>query len=1092
MKMRELLSATALAGVFMAAPTAAFAQTAPAQKSADDSAADDATKDKEVVEDVIVTGSRIRVPNGESIVPIASISGDELFQQGQNNLGDALNNLPGLRSTFSQQNPGAGVGITGLNLLDLRGLGTARTLVLVNGRRHVPADILNNAASPDVNTIANTLIERVDVVTGGNSALYGSDAIAGVVNFVLRKDFNGLQLRGQAGVSEAGYGANQIASFLAGRNFAEGRGNITIAGEYARQAQTYASDIPFLRQADGFATVDADVGGLPQGSDGFPDTIFVRDIRSSTIHRFGLAVVPQQTATAACGIGTLANNGPANTNGTPFSCNYVFAPSGSATLQTGTRFGTGPAGTFIGGNGQTGREDRQLSIFPFNQRYNINLLAHYAFSDAFEVFFEGKYVRTESAGNQLGPTFINNTTGSLGQDARINPRLDNPFLPLGTRNTIAAAYTASNCGFALGAGIAAATCQVGNAATQAARAAAIADGSYRFLFGRNLTDSPNREETFTRSTYRFVGGVRGQFLGDWNYEVSVNYGKFEEETVARGFVDRQRFLLSLDAGRNPVTGAIQCRSQFDPTAAVGAPGLSGTAADPAKLAADIAACVPYNVFGSSDNSAAVNYFNSLFRNRSSIDQLDIPGFVGGNTSKFFNLPGGPVSFVIGGEYRRENAFNDSDPAADNGFSNFVFLGDVPTQTFEVREGYAEVRVPVLKDIPFFHQLTLTGAGRVSNYNGATGTVFTYNGGFEWAPVRDIRFRGVYGRAVRAPNVSETSFPNVPNFANGFVDPCNANAIANGTAARVTNCQGQLSAAQLANLPLAGYSLGVISGSNPNLQAESSDSYTLGVVVKPRWLRGVTLSVDYYDITVSNVIVSLAAQTIVNSCYDSPGLSSPLCGAFQRNLGATAGPAGELSGQVLFNTTIQGPQNFARRLARGIDTQVTYDHSFSDKVSLSTKLIWTHTLQRSNFENPSIPNTENIIVGELGDPVDEFRFDASLKLDRFTFSYGLQFIGPQLTSTFENFLPNNAGVTGQTGLPLNSDITNVVYYPTITYHDLRMDVLVAGTNKRSLNFTVGVDNVFNQNPPFGLAATGAGSAIYSVRGRNFYAGFRAKF
>ena len=152
-------------------------------------------------------------------MPITSIAGESFLKQGQTNIGDTLNDLPQLRSTFAQQNPGLGIGIAGLNLLDLRGLGTQRTLVLVNGRRHVPADILNNAVSPDVNTIPNDLIERVDIVTGGNSAIYGSDAIAGVVNFVLRRDYEGVQLRAQAGVSEEGYGGNQYVSGMVGKNF---------------------------------------------------------------------------------------------------------------------------------------------------------------------------------------------------------------------------------------------------------------------------------------------------------------------------------------------------------------------------------------------------------------------------------------------------------------------------------------------------------------------------------------------------------------------------------------------------------------------------------------------------------------------------------------------------------------------------------------------------------------------------------------------------------------------------------------------------------------------------------------------------------
>ncbi|MBV9882952.1 MAG: TonB-dependent receptor plug domain-containing protein, partial [Sphingomonadaceae bacterium] len=236
---------------------------------------------------IVVTGSRIRRPNLESTVPITSLGGEEIFNQGDTNIGDTLNDLPQLRSTFAQQNPGLGIGIAGLNLLDLRGLGTARTLVLVNGRRHVPADILNNAVSPDVNSIPNDLIERVDIVTGGNSAIYGSDAIAGVVNFILRRDFDGLQVRGQAGISEWGGGANEYVAAMWGHNFADGRGNITLHGEYAHEDRVYASDVPFLQQVNGFVVVELDPAGLPasaHGSDGIPDRIFFRDIRGDNIN----------------------------------------------------------------------------------------------------------------------------------------------------------------------------------------------------------------------------------------------------------------------------------------------------------------------------------------------------------------------------------------------------------------------------------------------------------------------------------------------------------------------------------------------------------------------------------------------------------------------------------------------------------------------------------------------------------------------------------------------------------------------------------------------------------------------------------------
>jgi outer membrane receptor protein involved in Fe transport len=1046
---------------------------------------------------ITVTGSRIRRPNLESAIPITSVGGEEFFQQGQTNVGDTLNDLPQLRSTFAQQNPGAGVGIAGLNLLDLRGLGTARTLVLVNGRRHVAADILNNATSPDVNTIPNDLIERVDIVTGGNSAVYGSDAIAGVVNFVLRRDFDGLQLRGSAAISEQGFGANQYVSALAGKNFAGGRGNITLHAEYARQERIYASDIDNFRVVNGLVTVDVDSPGTPNASDGFPDAIFARDIRSSTNSRFGLVAIPQSTTNPQCGQGTLSNNGPANTSGTPFNCNFIFNPDGSLVAQTGTRFGSGPTGTIVGGNGPTGREETLLSILPSNERMNFNMLAHYEFTPAFEVFAEAKFVRINAVGNQLGPTFLNNTFASLGTDARVNPRLDNPFLNPNARATIANAVLGTTCTFNAGGGLGQG-CTNATAAALAARNASIAAGTYRFQFARTFADLPDRDEVFQRDTFRVVGGVRGVFNDDWNYELSGNYGKFKERAEMLGFVNRQRFLLSLDAGRNPTTGQIQCRSQFDPASATGLVNTANpltNSTNAAALAADIAACVPYNPFGANNNSAAGEYFRADIVNRASIDQLNVVGFVNGDSSQLFELPGGPVRFALGAEYRREKSFNNSDEDADTGITNSVFLGDVDAEALEVKEAFGEIQIPLLKDMPFFHEFTVSAAGRVSDYNNAAGTILAYNAGVEWAPVRDLRLRANYGRSVRAPNSSETSFPSVPNFANGFIDPCSINAIG-ANAIRTANCQSSLTAAQLANLQPGGFSLGVISGSNPNLKEESADSYTIGGVFTPRFLPGFSLSVDYYDITVNNVIVSLAAQTIVNSCFDSPSLASPLCSGFQRNLGSSNGPGGELPGQILNNSTVQGPQNFASRVRRGVDVEAAYRTNLGANTRLSTRLIYSHQLQNSNFQDPTRPDFENRLLSELGDPVDEFRANVDLTLGVVTLGYEARYLGKQVTSTFENFFPLNSACSAAVPPvcpPLNADAINPRFYPAVVYHDLRVDIAVKGAEgERDLNFYVGVDNVFNKQPPLGTTATGAGSAIYNIRGRNFFAGFRARF
>ncbi|MHA0318110.1 TonB-dependent receptor domain-containing protein [Sphingomonas melonis] len=1105
-----LLSASALAGGLLLAPSA-LAQTTTLppcsdtvttecqpQAAADPASAEaskgDTTRSSE---DIVITGSRIRSPNLVSDVPITSVSGDSLLAQGQTNVGSVLNDLPQLASTFSQQNPGSGIGIAGLNLLDLRGLGTSRTLVLVNGRRHVAADILNNAVSPDVNSIPNNLIDRIDIVTGGNSAVYGSDAIAGVVNFILKRDYNGIELRGSTGINEPGFGGNQLISVLAGKNFADGRGNITVSGQFTHQDRVYASNVPYFRTVNGIVTVDTDPAGLANGSDGFPDAIFLRDIRSATNSPYGLIPIQQTPNAAACGTGTLPTAGGPNNLGTPYNCSYIFTQDGRLTPQTGTRYGAGPFGGIIGGNGATGREGKLVSILPFLERANFNVLSHYEFAPALEVFLEAKYDRVRAVGNNAGPAFIQTGTGNQGNigDARERPRLDNPFLAAADRTTLANLILASNCNTSLTASCPNQT-NVGTAAAPvfipgnltAANRAAIADGSYRFLLARNLIDVGLRDEKFTRETYRIVGGLRGTFNGDWSYEISGNYGEFNQTTNTNGFIDRQRFSLAMDAGRNPATGQIQCRSQYDAASAVAIQrtGSGDPAVNAARLAADIAACVPYNPFGGSDNSASVAYFSRAFDAKAKLTQLDIQAFVSGDSSQLFELPGGPIRFSLGGEYRREKAYYRQDPFVTDGYTNGVSIPLFDPPAFKVKEVFGELQVPLLKDVPFFKELTATGAGRYSDYGKGIGSTWTYNGGVQWSPVSDIRFRANYGRAVRAPNVSETGFPLVPNFANGFQDPCQANNIGLNGPNRNTNCTAALTAAQRANL-VNGVSLPIVSGSNPNLAPEKSDSWTFGGVFQPRFIPGLSVTVDYYNIRVKGIITSVAAQTIVNQCYDSASLNNVFCSAFSRYLGTGTGPAGELPGQILANSLIQAPLNFAKRERKGIDFQVSYRTDLSENVKFNTNMVYVHTLRNSDFQDPTNPNFETHNLENLGFPKDEFQWDTDLGIGPVIFGYRLHLIGAQYVTSYNNFNSIN-------GLPAaNSDASSPIKYPVITYSDLQMTWSIENNGKKdAFQFYAGVDNVFNQIPPLGTLGTGAGSAIFRFTGRAYHAGFRARF
>ncbi len=1048
MKKSRFLLASSLASTLILTASPAWAQEAG---NAAPQAAETSDGEGEEVGAIVVTGSRIARPNLESTVPITTVSGEEIFQGASTSVGDLLNDLPALRSTFSQSNSSRFIGTAGLSLLDLRGLGTQRTLVLVNGRRHVGSDILNNAVSPDVNTFPSDLIDRIDVVTGGNSAVYGSDAIAGVVNFVLKKNYEGVQIRGQGSTSKYGDAGSYFISGVAGTNFAEGRGNIAVNLEYARQDPFFASQRPNLRNNRGFVVVDTDPGGTPNGSDGVPDRIFVNDIRSTTIFSGGLLQVAPTGGRAPCGRDAL---------GAAFVCTFLFQPDGSLVPQTGNRVGIAPNGSFDGGNGSNGREARLLGIFPALDRYSANLIGHFTISDAFEPFVEAKYVRTDST-SFGSPAFFQGSTIGGGVDLRERPRFDNPFLTASAQATINAA--------------------------RAAAGLAPAAAATRLSLRKNLLDLGGRQEAARRETYRIVGGATGTFNDDWKYEVSLNYGEFKEKTKELGNLNTQRFLLALDSVRDPATGQIVCRSKIDPTAAIVNQALDPTdptdartiAAGQQRLAADVAACTPLNPFGTGNISAASKgYLLQDTVSKGSIKQFVAGANLSGNTSKWFNLPGGPIGFAIGAEYRRETNFFQADDLVSSGltFLNALPLFNPPA--FTVKELYGELRVPILKDVPFFHELTISGAGRVSKYRGSTGTVYAYNGGIDYSPIEDIRFRAGYARSVRAPNLSDLFSSQSQNFAT-VVDPCSARNIGTGAATRPANCAA-------AGIPAAydfvyGSSLAIRSGGNPGLKEETSDSYTVGAVIQPRYLPGLSISADYYDITINKVITAPTAQQILNACYDATDINNQFCALFKR-AGAAGAASGEVAFQILEGSLQQTLLNYAKSKTRGVDVEASYKHELDGIGTYSTKLTYTHVFQNDDFLDPARPGRADRTLLELGDPKDAFNLDTELKRGGLTVGFQLRYIGKQVLNTFEDFF----SVQGRP--PENADFAARKFYPHVFYQDIHMGFDV---NKR-FNIYGGVDNIFNRQPPLGLTGTGGGSGIYDVRGRSFFAGVKAKF
>lgn len=1035
-----LLSATALRSALCvglavaAAPT--FAQTTAAdrdpsatlQSEAEIESGQNASADT-AGETIVVTGSRIRRPNLEAAVPVTSIGGQEFFQTGQVSVGDVLNELPAIRSTFTQSNSTRFLGTAGLSLLDLRGLGTQRTLTLVNGRRHVGSNILGNAVEVDVNTIPTDLIERVDVVTGGNSAIYGSDAIAGVVNFVLKRDYEGFQIRGQSGISKYGDYGSQYVSALAGQNFADGRGNIAINAEYAHQSPAYASGRPNLRVNSRFNQIDSDPAGTPNGSDGNPDFKFYTDTRFPFYNNGGDFIT-------CCELGS--------TGGQNF-VTYLFTPAGDLVRQTGTLIGNNPNNTrIIGGNGSTGREGQQLALIPNQDRYSVNLLAHYEISPALEPFVEAKFVRSDVRGSQSGPFFT--ATGS--------PRevffTQNPFLSTQARQFLSDYY---------GVGV---------------------TDDQPFYITRTVTDFGNRNESFRRDTYRIVGGVRGDFNDDWSYELSANYGQLKEKNRIFGNVNQQRYLLAIDAVRNPANGQIVCRAQIDPTARVPFEFAADEAFAAARLAEDVANCVPVNLFGEGNVSqAAKNYILQDTVASGKTTQFVLNGFVTGDTSAFFNLPGGPLGFALGAEYRRETVSYNQDPLVEAGLTFYNAIPTFDPPSLKVKEAFAEIRLPILSERPFFHELTVEGAGRVADYNGKTGTVFAYDGRVRWAPVQDVLFRASYSRSVRAPNLADLYTPLGQNFELPFQDPCSASNVGSGTASRITNCAA-------AGIPTSydyiyTESLLYQSGGNTNLKEETSTSWTVGTVLQPRFIPGLSLTVDYFDIKVDDVITSPTAQQLVNACYDLPSLQNQFCSLFQR-AGAGGGPRGEIQNQILEGSLQAVLLNYAKLKSRGVDVEASYRTDLGSIGQLGARVIYTHALQNDEFLDPTQPGFANQLLKELNEPQDTFNVNLDLKRDKLTLGYQMRYISRMITSEYEDYFSK------QGRPPQNADRNDIRWTPDVFYHDVRVGYDVTD----GFNFYLGVDNVANRKPPLGFTGVGEGSGVYSNVGRFFYAGAVAKF
>lgn len=393
--------------------------------------------------------------------------------------------------------------------------------------------------------------------------------------------------------------------------------------------------------------------------------------------------------------------------------------------------------------------------------------------------------------------------------------------------------------------------------------------------------------------------------------------------------------------------------------------------------------------------------------------------------------------------------------------------------FDVFEAFGEIQLPLLRDLPFAHELSVSAAARYSDYNTTANTTFAYNINGTWAPVRDLRFRANYSKSVRVPTLADLHFPATQNFA-AVQDPCDVLFIGNGTANRAPNCAAAGVPVGFANLVARAQTIELQQSGNALLEEETSKSLTIGAVFTPRWVPGLSITVDHYRIRVDNLIAALGAQAILNQCYDQADLNNQYCDLiFPRNPDSTfASPA-----------LITAGVNFAQQRADGIDIEVAYRRSFDNGHRLNIRGIATYVLRRTNFVNPADPAFGDRILDELGDPRWAANLNISYGVGPWDLRYSANYIGGTCLagSTYENYN------TFQGRPPTNADNYFPQKYDDIVYHALRLNYRLSDR----FNMHFGVDNVFDTEPPLGLLGGGGGDP-YDPVGRFFYAGATVDF
>ena len=991
----SVLTASALLAGFAAAQST----QAPSALGASEAGSADRSGATQVQE-VVVTGSRIARPNLDQPTPVTTLSPQQIEDAGTADLGDIISRLPEVGTDFGlRANSNNFGGTAGISAIDLHNLGVSRTLVLVNGQRHVSGDISTDAV--DINSIPTALVDHVEVITGGASAIYGSDAVSGVVNIILKKNFEGVDVGAQVGGYDDSFGEKSSAYGTFGHNFLGGKLNVTVSGFWNHEEGILANQLPYDHNYGGITNPNDLSGPLDPSfysspaaivGDHISDNLTVPNVGSEYLARNGVLLdgntfSPITTFTAG---------------GQP----VAISPRSGYNSFTFGQLNTCPAGQCYFPETYT-QISSPLDTHGFELNVNYDITPHLHAS------IDAKGVESVVQ-NVIQPDY---SFGSY----QIQP--DNAFITPAIASLLAPYYAAG-------------------------------DAPYYSAF---IND--NRTQGINRQTYRVVAQLSGDVdvkVTDLKWDGALNYGQTYTRTNEDGLQITNNFEDALDSVIDPTTGQAICRANLG---TVTAPG-----------------CAPFNPFGTQASAASNAYVFARSTYRDHLSQEVANLNLNADSSRFFKLQGGPIGLAAGGEYRMERTYENNDTDLTDGSTDFLSANSAGG--FNVAEGYVEVNVPIFKNfLPLLQELTIDGAFRGAHYS-TVGEADAYKVSALYAPVSWFKLRGTYSSAVRAPNITEAFSPTSATYFN-VTDPCSAENIA-GNVNYAKNCAAAgVPAGFVAdtNASIVGQTSG-----NPNLDAEKSLSYTVGGVLQAPFAKNFSISMDYYSILIKDAITQVAAQDIINNCYnDSAGLDSQYCSLFTRGA----------DGNINFVQTTY--VNAAKLYTNGVEMQIAYATPVEGLTSRWKYSAWLngrlgltldadYVLRLRNFPFQTNPGQYNVWEGVISTTEGDV---PQLKiLSGITYSQGPLHLDWQV-----RYIGRAARYDKDPTQADFSESTDQPYAGAKFFHDVTVRYDLPGPLKGAQVY-VGVNDLFGETPPLGLVQGSNADAGYDL-GRYLFAGVRIR-